>query len=255
MNQSVGQIIAALALLTSLCFIGMEIVDTWQSSAHESIQQIVQKEQVKSGPRQQATKISFYPPVPTPLPDLNEGYPFNEQRYLADPDKVKVEEDVQGKGIEVDLEEVMYNGSILIGDAARGLISYPDRTKVAAKKKRSIPRTRLNKRARARTRINKSKQLRAAKNVKKTVRTGDVIGGFRVASILPEKIVFQRGDEQVEKMLFDQKKKRIVIPKKRPKTRKTVRRKKVVSKRRSVRPATRRTVKSRRVVRSLPKSR
>lgn len=237
MNPSRIQLILALILLTSLTFMVMEIITTWQLCADITVAPVTKKKK-KSGPRHKQKKISFYPSVPSPMPDLYDGYLFNEERHLADPEE-KVEEDIAEEGVDLDLDAVMYTGSIIIGNMVKGLITYPEPQQKIVK-----PRNYRNK-SRKKTRLPLDK-----KRVSKTVQPGDVVGGFRISSIVPEKIVFIKGKEQIEKMLYDSEKKRIVVPKALPRPRQTVKSKATVSKRKRVTSTSRKPVKNRKVVRS-----
>jgi hypothetical protein len=217
----------------------MEIVTTWKSSALVEPQP-VKKVEKKANPPKKYQKINFYPPVPSRLPNLREGYLFNQARYLEDPKKKKVAKDEadQPKNPEIDFDALQYNGSIIIGDMAKGLIIYPEPKKPAATKKR------VNRRSNSR----KKKRGQKAKIIKKTVEVGDVIGSFHITHILADKIIFERGDKKIEKMLFDSDKKRIVIRKKRKKSKRS--KKRTISKRKRVTKSTRKSVRKPKVVQS-----
>ena len=156
-----------------------------------------------SGPE----KPEFYPKVPAPLPDLRDGYLFNEKRMLAIEEEEQVENDLTGEheGIKVNMADVMYVGSLIRGDVRRGLISYPAQRK---KTKTEVKRA-------------KKKTLRSSKN-RDYVRllVGERFSDYKVVEIEPDRIKFEKRGKTVVKFLHDSGKNRLAPPKvenKRPK--------------------------------------
>ncbi len=140
-------------------------------------------------------KMVFNPEVPSPLPDLAEGYLFTQDRLLDESDLDALNKDgKQEKEIvsDLDLEEVTYSGSIIIGDLRKGLISYSSGQSQVKKGVRGATKGRV---------VMTHKQLNQ----------GEVFKGFLVALVDEDRIVFERDGEKVEKLLYDQNKKRIAV--------------------------------------------
>lgn len=140
--------------------------------------------------------VVFYPPVPAVLPDLNEGYLFNSERSFTE-----VDVGLPGTARNaVDMSEVSYVGSLIVGDLHKGLIIYQEKIPV---RRRTSPTSRRAARQRkpvART-VAKHKQLVL----------GEKFMGYIVEKIEKDRIVFKNGDEVVEKFLYDQNKKRVAV--------------------------------------------
>ena len=236
MKQYVGKIVTPFVLLASLIFMVREVLKTYQSSLEGTIPPVEKKEK-KTGLKQWSQKIRFNPIVPSPLPDLYDGYLFNKERYLAEQDEEGKKETAE-KDVEVDLDVVMYTGSIISGTVIKGIITYPEPQQAKTKSRTSRSWKRK-----------KTKLSRSKKRVTRIVEPGDVVGGYQISAIEAERIVFAKNKEQVEKKLYDPEKKRIVVPKPSPKPRKTVKRKATVSKRKRI-TSPRKPVKSRKVFRS-----
>lgn len=138
-------------------------------------------------------RVAFYPSVPVALPDLNDGYLFNEIRSL--------EEEAEEEGPDaleagVDVEDVLYVGSIITDTLHTGMLSVKSSQ---APVMRSRSRT-----ARKTVREKETKYF--------TVSLGDSFHGYKVTGIFPEKIVFERDGKVLEKYLFDPAKKRLAVP-------------------------------------------
>ncbi|MCJ7602790.1 MAG: hypothetical protein MUO63_14995, partial [Desulfobulbaceae bacterium] len=138
-------------------------------------------------------EIRFYPSVPDKLPDLNEGYLFNQERQL------KLPETIEGAAADdtlaIDMDEVRYAGSVISGSTRKGLIRYP------------VVRTPMKRGARAII----AKRATAEKWSSKVVEEGETVSGYRVVSISPQAIVFEQGDRQLEKKLYTPDKERIAF--------------------------------------------
>ncbi len=143
-------------------------------------------------------KTASQPVVPGKLPDLKAGYLFNADRLLVgDGDRKKAEDLAAGNdlGIQADIKSVVYSGSIIGYNLRQAIIVVPGAKKGQAAKRRSIRR--------------RKSSFRGNKNIQNVrVKEGDLLSGYTVASISPEKIVFKKGNEQVEKLLYDPDKKR-----------------------------------------------
>lgn len=163
--------------------------------------------QVATSPREkpaaeedQGDKSSgFNPPVPAPLPDVNAGYVFSEKRKYekdAPPDAAKAAQAEQGPD---PLASVLYSGSLIAGDLRRALVTYQELPKEADR----------NRLPTGRSQAPVSPQG-AIQN--KQLNQGDRFLGYVVASIEPDRIVFEKGDRKVEKFLYEQGKNRMALP-------------------------------------------
>ena len=189
--------LAIAAILFISLFVMMRgIATTWRGSNLPESAVVSQR----PGPASSAVpkKIIFQPKVPETLPDLKTGYLFNAERLLVGNGTKNGEEGVAASndlGIQTDIQAVIYSGSI-IGDTFRQAILAVPSAKSAVHSVRSF---RWRKTSRPSTNI---------KNIR--VKEGDVLSGYTVAAISPEKIIFEKGAEKVEKLLYDPDKKRVV---------------------------------------------
>jgi hypothetical protein len=126
---------------------------------------------------------AFYPRPPARLPDLNEGYIFNAQRSLAGTGNIGKEQRLQ----QVDINNVQYSGSLITGTTTKALLSYT----LKSTPSRRTPRTGTQKQGHLQ------------------VTVGDTVDGYKITKIFPEKIVFSKGNDKIEKHLYDQNKKRV----------------------------------------------
>ncbi len=208
--------IIAIALSLSFILLAREGIESFRSvDMQEAPVKVKKQDKSKDKKRPVVPNLQFYPSVPSPLPDLYAGYLFNEERFLEkEGDKDKEEpKDESGTELAVDIETVYYTGSIIIGNLRKGLISYsPKRTPAAAKKtKRPVKKP-----------ASRQKSIKYAQLV-----AGDSLSGYKVVSVEADRIVFEKGSETVEKMLYDSEKKRIVPPP--PPKKKVVKRKATAS--------------------------
>ncbi len=144
-------------------------------------------------------KIEFYPKVPTSLPDLRDGYLFNEKRILVVEEEGQ-EKDLTGEyeEIKVKMDDVMYVGSLIRGDVRRGLVSYPaQRKKTKSKVKRKNKKT-----------------LRSSKNRDYArLLVGESFSDYKVIEIEADRIKFEKRGKTVVKFLNDPGKNRLAPPK------------------------------------------
>lgn len=227
------KIIASIVLSITLIVLARTAVVSLQTESlpvlAEGGEQQEKNENLKRIP---AKPVKFYPDIPVPLPDLNEKYLFNEERFLQGEKEEEEPElkEASGNELNVDIETVFYVGSIIIGDLRKGLISYTENktpTAVTSKSRSKTP-TRLN--------TKKYAQLVA----------GDSLSGYKVETVDPDRIVFSKGTEKIEKLLNDPKKERIKPP---TPPRKTVTRKNTAA---PAQKTTRRVVQSSRSVKPAP---
>jgi hypothetical protein len=141
----------------------------------------------------------FNPPVVAPLPDVNAGYVFSEKRKYEKDDPAsaaKVAPVDQGPD---PLTSLLYSGSLIAGNLRRALVTYQELPREAD---RSRPPTGRGPAPAPAQGATQNKQLNQ----------GDRFLGYVVASIEPDRIVFEKGDRKVEKFLYDQGKKRMAPP-------------------------------------------
>jgi hypothetical protein len=143
------------------------------------------------------------PQVPTIIPQFKQGYLFNEARLLEEEKEEgpkPEEENLAGNdlGIKTDINSVIFSGSIITDTFRWAIVTYstapPPKAKAAGKKSRS---SRRKKRTTAKTTTETTKLME-----------GDLLSGYKVAAIDPDKIVFSKGEEIVEKFIYDPNKKR-----------------------------------------------
>lgn len=151
------------------------------------------------------------PPVPANLPDLKDGYLFNPERMLAgatppaktdEPEK-PIDTSLQ-PGLAAKINDVTYAGSLITKKIRRALIVYTE----AEKGKAAAPAQPASKSSKAKP------PGGAAPGGEKhaQLELGDLLDGYTVAEIQPDKIIFSKGEETVEKMLHDPSKKRQAPP-------------------------------------------
>ncbi|MFH1215399.1 MAG: hypothetical protein V1706_02750 [Pseudomonadota bacterium] len=209
------KIIASVILSLSFLFLVKEAVVSYRSDYEYAGDANVPKKAKPQPVIPPEKKVVFYPPVPAALPDLNQGYLFNAERFLPGDNEEEAADTDNGQDVSVDIATVSYAGSIIAGDIRKGLIVYPP--------PKTPPPAAIgaNKNAPAPLKPRNYTQLVA----------GDTVSGYKVVAIEPEKLVLQKGEETIEKMLIDPKKDRIAPPppapkpKAAPKTRATVTRK------------------------------
>ncbi|MEA3548131.1 MAG: hypothetical protein U9R66_10775 [Thermodesulfobacteriota bacterium] len=193
------KIVIAIGLLISLSFL-----------VNEGSRSILPGEQVTSRPVKikgghsvsRQKKTEFYPEVPASLPDLRDGYLFNEGRMLAAEEERQEEEDLTGEyeEIKVNMNDVMYVGSLIRGDVRRGLVSYPAQRK-KTKSKGTVKRT-------------KKKTLRSSKNRDYArILVGESFSDYKVVEIEADRIKFEKRGKTVVKFLNDPGKNRLTPPK------------------------------------------
>ena len=123
-------------------------------------------------------KSIFYPMPPNNLPSLHQGYIFAPERMLEGERRGTTSKSV-GR---VDVESVLYRGSFITKSSSKALLSYPAQRQ--AKRSRTPGVT-----------------VKIMVNV--WVNIGESIGGYLVKEIRPEKIVFSRDSERIEKYLYE----------------------------------------------------
>jgi len=148
--------------------------------------------------------VDFSYVVPQPLPDLHKGYLFNAERSLVIEEVTELEpDDKDGTGeTDIDFDTVSYAGSIITGDLRKALVTYSVAPPSRTRSRSAAIRSRNTRTARAAASQNKHAQLAL----------GDTFSGYKVVDIKAEKIIFQRDEEQIEKLLHDPEKQRLIVP-------------------------------------------
>jgi hypothetical protein len=196
MQTVVWKIILSIALFLSFIFFSFTIVESLQNR-DLSFQPGAANRQKEHSLPPLAKEIRFYPSLPARLPDLSEGYLFNQERKLQ---TAETQEDMAGDDSSaIDVDEVRYDGSLISGSMRKGLIRYP----VAA-----MP---INRVARAQVRVTTARRVPSAKWSSRVVEEGETVSGYLVVSISPETLVFEKGGAQLEKKLYSPDKERVVF--------------------------------------------
>ena len=178
-----ARLIIIILLSLGLLAQALAMISTLQDDPLQKIEQTANKKSNKQ-PTATGRMSAFYPRPPTKLPDLNKDYIFNGQRALAGAGNQGKEQRLQ----HVDINSVQYSGSIISGSTTRAILNYTLRTTTPLRR-----------------------NLRPGKQNQQhlQVTVGDTVDGYRVTEIFPEKIVFSRGNDKIEKHLYDQDKKRV----------------------------------------------
>ncbi|MEW6427518.1 MAG: hypothetical protein AB1568_05735 [Thermodesulfobacteriota bacterium] len=197
------RIATLMALLFSLLVIGRETLRSWQAVELPREPVVERKKSAGLGPM---PVTRFYPEVPAVIPDLAENYLFNEQRKLGTDEPVEEggEEPIEEPAETVDMENLEYVGSIILGDLRKAMVSFtvsepapPQPEQPGRPPVRGMPQL-------------PPQTARRAGGEQKvtTVSEKEEFYGYLVASILPDRITFSRGSDSVEKLLYDPEKER-----------------------------------------------
>jgi hypothetical protein len=187
-----------IALLLSLIFLLRSGITAWQYSP---VPTPLKTETVQDPTIPGKGNIKFFHSVPVQLPDLHKGYIFNIERELTEEESTelaaKTDKD-SGDEVDIDFDWVSYTGSVITAGHHKAIVSY------------SIfpPRRTVRKRS---TRIT-TKNSQTVKNKYAQLEVGESFYGYKVTGIYPGKIVFEREDEKIEKLLHDPAKKRLLPP-------------------------------------------
>ena len=182
-------ITSRIAILVALVFTLAGILRQFVAEPPEGLRpEVVATSEGESVEKPAPPEAVLYPPVPAVLPDLYDGYLFNSERIF---EEVALDSPRGGSGT-VDLAEVTYAGSLIVGEIYRGLIVYQEKSPVA---RRSATPSRRG----ARTRRTAAKVVSKYKQLER----GAQFMGYLVAEIEKDRIVFRKGDEVIEKFLYD----------------------------------------------------
>lgn len=137
-----------------------------------------------SRPGAASKNIQFYPPVRAPLPELSDGYLFVESRALAGGEKGGGEQE----SVYVGIDDVFYVGSIISDTLTKGIVAFPD--------------------SQGGSRARRPGSAAGGKMKHVSLAPGDTFSGYKVSEVHPDRMVFTKGGEKIEKPLYDPAKKR-----------------------------------------------
>lgn len=189
--------LAAIALSLSLVFFVKEAVIALRAGSLpvSSVKKVREDKQQKIYPAEK--EVNFYPKVPVPLPDLNRGYLFNEERILAiETDESSMINEEETVTASIDMDTVFYAGSVIVGNVRKGLVMYINPRFSSPKRRDSS--------------IQAASPIKERKYVQLSV--GGYFSGYKVVRIEADRIIFRKGEESLEKMLNDSKKIRLAVP-------------------------------------------
>ncbi len=187
------RLFVTIGLFLSLIILARGMIITLDTAPLKNVEDY--QKQKRSRPAAIVKPIQFYPPPPPVLPDLNSNYLFNEERSIAGN---LTEEGPSGEQeIAVNIRDVFYVGSVITDEYHKGIVAYP----VSKTPPTAAPRGR---------------RLPAAAPVESGMEQvfltiGDNLGGYKVTEVEPDRIVFKKGTEVIEKMLNDPDKKRKAV--------------------------------------------
>jgi len=143
-------------------------------------------------------------PAVRAVPEVGDGYLFNEERQLDVADLGEFGESAQETSEETagGLEQVFYSGSLIVGDRRQGLITYQENNRGGGQ---------LNRVNRYPGRVLPGAAEAQSGSQHQVLKPGDRFMGYLVVAVEPEKIVFEKGGVKLEKFLYDQNKKRPVV--------------------------------------------
>jgi hypothetical protein len=192
------KLIAAIVLSLSLIFLVKESIVALRAGNTPAPPASEGKLTKPPTPSAAEKNMIFYPAVPVALPDLNKGYLFNEERTIEGAAGENGEDTAEDStGPSVDMDAVVYAGSIIIGDMRKGLVMFP-------LAKPAVPTAKLGAKQPAPVPAKERNYMQLA--------VGESLSGYKVVAVDPDRIVFQKGSETIEKMLNDPKKNRIAGP-------------------------------------------
>ena len=191
--------LALIILSATLLFLVWEGAQSWRvEDSHLPGVKTGDKSVAAAGAQQE--DVSFYPQVPAQLPDLNQGYLFNAERFLSGEEEETgaAEAELEETGPAIDMEKLFYSGSIIIGDIRKGLVVFEDPD--------------FNLRQKETTRSAKARSKSTSKTKYAQLAVNDQLGGFSVTEVEADHITFEKGGQSIEKMLHDSNKTRLKPP-------------------------------------------
>jgi len=168
----------------------------------------------KPVPKKGIRLADFYPKPPVVMPELSDGYLFNEERLLVTAEPEAPEEpaaEPEEPALAVDMETLEYVGSIIVGELRKGMVAFTvlePQAKQAPKRRLPAPGRRLPGRQTTAKKVSKKPSSKKYATVKEK----DDFYGYTVVLVAPDRIVFSKGDSKVEKLLYDPEKERLAPP-------------------------------------------
>lgn len=141
----------------------------------------------------------FNPAVVDPLPDINKGYIFSEKRSYEKEDPANAVNAAPVEQGPDPLTSVLYSGSVIAGELRRALVLYQEQPTASAPRRPSPGRA-------------QAPATAQGAFLKKQLNQGDHFLGYVLATVEPDRIVFEKGDRKVEKFLYDKGKNRMAPP-------------------------------------------
>ncbi len=142
---------------------------------------------------QKPIQLFLNPVMQQPLPDLNQGYLFNSERFLKTADG---SDDFMDSNSEtINMETLQYDGSVIVGETRKALVSF-------ALGRPSPPAKNVKTRSAGR------EKSPGAKRSTKIITVGDMVAGYTVSRVEPLVLTFTRGGHEVKKELFGTEKER-----------------------------------------------
>ncbi|MEJ2689548.1 MAG: hypothetical protein P8130_06275 [Deltaproteobacteria bacterium] len=192
------RLVTIIGLVLSFLVLGKGALQSWQAIEIPKMRGVLQKKRVAATPERQNFEVN--PKVPVLMPDLNTGYLFNAQRNFTEHEAVEEDlgEDVAIQSSQVNMESLVYSGSIILGHLRKGMVSF------SLKEEGPPPVSRRRGRPMAPRQISKAAMQTAM------VDEGDDFYGFKVDSVQSDRIIFSKNGTTIEKMLYDPNKERTV---------------------------------------------
>ena len=189
--------VVVIALFLSLIILGNGALQSWKEIDIPAMREASEKKRPAALAERQ--NFVFTPQVPALIPDLNTGYLFNAQRSITEEEAEEQAPDgsIEDGSSQVNMDTLVYAGSIIVGDLRKGMISF------SLKEEKLAPPARLR---RGRPVPRRQAPKTAMENA--TVEEGEDFYGFKVSSVQPEKILFSKNGTNIEKPLYDPNKQR-----------------------------------------------
>jgi hypothetical protein len=200
-----------LVLLLTTAFMMRGVASDWRQRQVVLPTEVAAKKQSTAPPEVAAPLPqvkNLQPVVPGVLPDLKEGYLFNPERTLVD-EKPQPAEDENADananplGVDASIDEVTYVGSIITDVYSQAIILYP----AVSPEPKAAPQPSSRS-----SRVKPPVPQASGAEEHARLEIGDMLDGYEVAEILPDKLIFSKGEETVEKLLHDPDKKRKEAP-------------------------------------------
>lgn len=179
-KTSIIVLLSVLSLL--LCKANIDTFRMTSSSLKNEINHVQKESSKKSTP----PPLNLNPKVEPQLPDLNKGYIFNAQRFLAKDSRPSK----AGKGYDqnIRIDDVVFSGALLGEGYKKALVTYPLAPKPTSRAIRpGGPQA----------------QPPSGRSETAQLEIGDQLGGYTVKEITSDFISFIKGSDTIKKTLFD----------------------------------------------------